>query len=491
MRLLKDSKLIKLLKTFSASEMSEFEKFVDSPYFGHGRNLSDFFKCIKQYFPDFDQAEFTARNIFLKLHPGKDSALRSSENIIHKLSSELFKLGKEFLIQIEIENDENRRYCYLLNQLRVRKLYTEFEKEYKNSELTDTGNVMGSEDYFLDRYFLKRSYLEYCIDITDIAGAYEHILLLGELAAAATLIKGFRNIDTNHSSERYNIKVRYNLVDNLIGHLDCERLLDEMRSNNDKIYPYAAVSYGIHKIHRHPDQIRFYYELKELIAGNLALFGHVEKYILYQTLLGYCIRKQEDKFSESFLREEFEIIRTIHELGIYKYSESDKIQINNFRSTVLCAIDNDEIDWLEDYVLKYINELHDEHIVNMRYYSAAFINFERGQFEKALDCINSVKYDYFMFKLDVRNLMFKIYYELEYIEQAYSMLETIKRFLSNSKDLSDVLILRERNFVKFASELLKIRSSKLSYGYDFLRKKIQNEKVLECKKWLLQKAQLL
>ncbi|MCB0728950.1 MAG: hypothetical protein KDD00_15905, partial [Ignavibacteriae bacterium] len=112
-----DIKLIKLLKTLSAAEFSEFERFVNSPFFSTGRNLSDFFKCLKPFYPEFDNKNLSEEKIFLKLFPGKKFDPKTSVNLIHKFSSELHKLGKEYLIQTELRNDEGRKYFYLLNKL--------------------------------------------------------------------------------------------------------------------------------------------------------------------------------------------------------------------------------------------------------------------------------------------------------------------------------------------------------------------------------------
>lgn len=484
---MKDSKLIKMLKTFSVTELAEFEKFVDSPYFSRGRNLSEFFKCLKPFSPDFESKDLTSENIFLKLYPGKTSEVKSSDNIIHKLSSETYKLCKEFLIQIELNKDENRRYFYLLNQLRMKKLYNEFEKEYKISQSLDENFFKGSVNYFMDKYFLCHSYLEYNIDKCDFGNTFENILLLGEYSAAISLIKGFRNIDTNNSSEKFNVKVRYNLVDNFINHLNSDKLIEEMKMNKDSFYPYVAVSHGIYKMFTNPDNDEYYYRFKNLVNEHLELFGHSEKYILFQTMIGYCIRKHNEENQRQFVREEFQIIKEIFKLGIYKYNESDKIQINSFRTIVISAVDNGDIEWLEDFVNRYIGELHIEHRESMKYFSFAYINFEKNEFEKALEYIMKVKYEFFLFKLDVKNLMFKIYFELDYTEQAYSLLDTMRHYLSNAKDLSESIIARERNFIKYASELLKLKSESKILNSNYLKDKLENERYLEGRKWLLQK----
>ena len=68
---MKNSRLIKILKTFSKEEFREFEKFTASPYFSTGRNLVPFLNILKKYYPAFDSDEFTNEKIFSGLFPGK------------------------------------------------------------------------------------------------------------------------------------------------------------------------------------------------------------------------------------------------------------------------------------------------------------------------------------------------------------------------------------------------------------------------------------
>lgn len=482
-----DSKLIKILRTFSEKEFRDFEKFVDSPYFSMGRDLSGFFKSLKPFYPEFESKNFSTEKIFSILFPEKKFNEKTSGNILHKLSSELFKLTREFMIQTELSKDSSRKYFYLLNQLREKKLYKEFEKEYKNSESETKNTIKGSVNDFLGKYYLKHCFLEYSIERNNVRNAFDSILTLGEYVVIVALIKGFRNIDTNMSAENFNIKNRYNLVDNFMKHLDSGRLLEEMKRNNDKFYPYAAVSYAIHKMCKYPDVNEHYFNFKKLVNEYLPLFGHSERYVLFQTMISYCTRKIESDDREIFIREEFENYKKTIELGIYKFSKTDKIQINGFRTITLSAIDNGEIDWLEEFVKQYNKELDIEHRENMMYYSLAFIYFEKKDYEKALENIMKIKYNFILFKMDVKNLMFKIYYELGYFEQAFSMLDAMKHYASNTNDLSEKFKLRVGNFIKYASKILKIKTAGNKSDVNHLVSELKKEKYIDSHAWLLKK----
>lgn len=482
-----DSRLVRMLRTFSNSEFREFEKFVDYPYFSQGRDLSKFFKTLKPFYPEFDESKFTAEYLFKDLYPGKIFDEKTSGNILYKLSSELYKLCREFLIQTEFSKDTSRRSFYLLNQLRQKKLYKDFDREYINTEQSAEDTFKGGVNDFLNKYLLRESFLEYSLEKCDFRNGFDSILKQGEYSVLIALIKGFRNIDTNFTSKYFNIDVRYNLVDNFIKHLDSEKLLEEMRINNDEFYFYAAINYAIHKMFFYPEVNEHYFLFKKLLYENLSLFGQTEKYILFQTLISYCIKKIDGDDRELFIREEFENYKTTIELGVYKYNKEDKININAFRNILSSAIDNREIDWLEGFAEGYISELHEMYRENMKLYASAYINFKRKHFEKALECISKVKYDLFLFKMDVKNLMFRIYFELGYFEQAHSILNAMKQYLINTNELSDKFKLREGNFAKFAEQLLRAKTKESKIDVSYYKNILDNDKFLSSRKWLIDK----
>ncbi|MEZ4692256.1 MAG: hypothetical protein R3A12_19695 [Ignavibacteria bacterium] len=114
------------------------------------------------------------------------------------------------------------------------------------------------------------------------------------------------------------------------------------------------------------------------------MFGHTEQYILFNTMINYCILNLDGKYHDLLIKEEFEIYRKIFEFGVYKYKDTDMIHINNFRSILLSAIDNGELDWAENFVNDHIKEMHSEYQENMKFYSMAIIHFEKGEFENPL-----------------------------------------------------------------------------------------------------------
>ncbi|MEO8210355.1 MAG: hypothetical protein ABI840_07315 [bacterium] len=486
---MKNSKIVKILKTFSKEELKEFEKFTASPYFARGRNLVLFLNEIKKFYPSFTHEKFTNECIFNKLFPGKKFESKSSNNLIKTLSYELLKMCEEFLIQTDFKSDINSRNYYLLNKYREKKLYTEYEKKYEDAISYQEKNDGGDASDFLNKYFLLHTYNEYCVEKRKYKEVFETIAALDETSSVISLIRAYRGFEFKHLAPTgYNLESVYSFTYDLIKNLDSEKLLREMKARNNKYYPYIAINYMFYLISEYSSVDKYYFEFKKLIYENLNLFGHTERYILFCRLASYCVGKRND---ERFVNEEFEIYKKALMLGVYKWSKEDDFSILHFKNIVSAAISVKELDWLEDFIEKYSNELASADRESMKHYSYANLNFERMSYEKALENILKIKFDFIYYKLDIKILMFKIYYDMNYTEQAFSMLEVIRQYISTAKELSETRRSNTKNFIKNSKELLKLKLLYSDGNHELFKREIMIGKFIGSKGWISDKIKEL
>lgn len=489
---MKDTKIIEFLRKLSKEELKEFEKFTSSPYFSRGRDLQPVLKTLKQFHPEFENDKLTDEFVFRKLFPGKKFGDEKSYSLMKTYTSDLYKLGKEFLIYLEFSNDQNRKNYYLLNQLRKKKLYKEFEKEYKNSIQIQEAAETGAPEDFLDKYFLNLAFVEFAVDNGRYKEAFNSIFLMADYLSFAALIRGFRLTEIKTVAKNLaGIKPGFIPAEFMIESLDEEKFIEGIKKHDTKYYPLIEISYIIHKMTKEPDKINYYFELKKLFFKHLKLLGQSEKYMLFGILGSYCIGKTEENDRSEFREELFSIYSSCIELGVYKWRKEDDFQLGLFRNIVVTAASDGEIEWLENFIEKYSGELNENYRENMIAYSLANLYSTKGEFEKALGYLVKVKYDLALFKIDIKNLYFRIYYELNYTEQCFSVLDSMKHYVSTTKDLNDVFTKRIINFVKYAAELLKLQSSGNKKNKDMLLHKVENEKHIDSRRWLLSKIKIL
>ncbi len=489
---MKETKIIEFLKKLSKEELKEFEKFTSSPYFSRGRDLLPLLKTLKQFHPDFENDKLTDEFVFSKLFPGKKFTDEKSYSYLKTYTSDLYKLGKEFLTYQEFGNDQNRKNYYLLNQLRKKKLYKEFERDFKNSSDIQEAAETGSPEDFLDKYFLNLALVEFSVDNGRYKDAFNSIFLMADYLSFAALIRGFRLTEIKTVANNLaGIKPGFIPSSFMIECIDEERFIEGIKKKDVKYYQLIEISYIIHKMTKQPDKREYYFDLKKLFFDHLNLLGQSEKYMLFGILGSYCIGKIEENDRSEFRKELFGIYSSCIELGVYKWRKEDDFQLGLFRNMVVTAASDGETEWLENFILKYSGELNINYRDNMINYSLANLYSAKGEYEKALKYLIKVKYDLSLFKMDLKNIYFRIYYELNYIEQCFSVLDSMKHYTATSKDLTEFFRKRINNFVKYSAELLKIKSSGNRKNKDILYHKVEKEKHIDSRSWLLLKIKSL
>ena len=84
--------------------------------------------------------------------------------------------------------------------------------------------------------------------------------------------------------------------------------------------------------------------------------------------------------------------------------------------------------------------------------------------------------------------MLPLYYELDHIEAAFSMVDSYKHFLANTKEVSESIKKYSVNFLGFYYNLLKIKSGQSKEKAGYFKDLIEKEKTVINRIWLLEKA---
>lgn len=82
-----NTKLIKVLKTFSKTEIARFEDFVNSPYYNKNQNVRKVCVAVLNYYPGFDSKDFTEENIYTSVFKKEKYDYFKLKNILSDLFS--------------------------------------------------------------------------------------------------------------------------------------------------------------------------------------------------------------------------------------------------------------------------------------------------------------------------------------------------------------------------------------------------------------------
>ena len=502
--IMENSKLFRLLRSFTKAEIRELEKFINSPYFSRGRDCAAFFRLIKTGWPEFSGIDVAKKTLYEKLYPGKIYGDKRSKSILSTLSSELYTLVLDFLVYSKLKSDERARKLLLLRNLLDKELYREFDNTYNDTITDDTLNEnsekRGSAGNFLESFRLGYIYNEYAWKRSDMDRLYNGLLKSTNDALAFALITAYKFIDTKDTaSVTFNIKTGHTFADILLGSLDNEKMLAGLKEFYPELYPYISANHLVYMMNRNKTEksdegLKFYHKLKDTMDKDPWAFGHSEKYMIYQALENYmAIRLEQNQQERENYGELFDIYKHSLEQGVYKVSKESNIEPTVFRNILMTACDMNEFEWAESFIEKYSPELPGEFAESMRSHAYSTLYFNKGEFEKALKHIVNIKYDYLRHKLDVKVLQFKIFYELASYEPAFNILDTLRHYISSSEEISPLVRTRFTGFIKYAGELLRSRTStagsaaKKSNPAEEILVRLQKESAVESATWLKKK----
>ena len=481
------SKIIDVLKTFTQEELKNFRNYINSPFHNSNKNVVKLFELIRKHGPGYDSPAIQKEKLFRKLYPSK----KYSDIVIRILLSDLLKLSEDFLAYQRYIKTPLAEEMFLLEELKNRNLDSLFNKVIKEAEqhLDMAGGM--NDAYFLNRYEIENLKVNYLISKDKQTGSGLALLKKGEYLVDYFLVNVMNIVqELNERAEVLNEKFSFNLTEEFIMNTSLDKVINYMKTANYSYHPIIEMHYYMYLSSLDHESDLYYLKFRESVVKNLHLFHNEEKFNLLLALESCCVsRLKTDRVKI------YEDLIEVYELMLASnvFSESSKgyMQANLFRNIFYTAVVLKRYEWAEKFVYDYHDHLLPEQKNDMYNYTKALLNFEKDNFETALEFIGKVNHSFFVFKFEARVLMMKIYYELRSFEPALSLIDSFSHFLTKNKIVSDSFRDPFMFFNKYMKILIKISSENKSVDkkdLEFLKKEIQNSRHFFSRRWILEKT---
>ena len=473
-------KLINLLNSLTKNEIKEFKRFISSGFYTNGRN----YRPLLNYLLKFQTKglhNIKADDIYLELNPDK----KFSDQTLKNRLSELYKLGEEFLIHLELKENKYERNKLLLNKLLDKKLLTSFEKKYNRIILH-----LDSEKHYKEKYQsillfqeLKIKYLETKPKINSL---YSHIHENTHLKLCYYLMNLFEIGFEYNLQEYVNRKHEFNYLTDFLKKLDISELMNTFSKSDSVIYKITSMSYYLYKTFENSSDETYYFKAHKIFLEISDNLKDEYKIMIFSQLISYCIKKYNQNIKK-FENELFRLYNEKLDQGLYKDFQKKIYISNNFRDYVLIAISLKKYKWAEDFVKKYSCELPKEFREEEINLSFAKLNIERNQFEKALINLNVIKTNQYLLYLDSSVLKLICYYDLGLFNEAYMELDRIKHYIRNNKKIPKIHFSPISLFLKTYQKLLKIADNSKKEDVGYLIPDPESKSFIIKRIWLLKK----
>ena len=469
---MENSQLIESLRTLDKNEIKEFGKFIRSPYFNNRSEVIRFFNYIKKFFPEFKSNELKEEIIFKNVYPDK----KYSSVMTRKLISLTLNLLLDFLTIEDFKENKNDYNVKMLDMLRKRKLPALFQKR---SRITGKNlNISTLDIYYYEQKLkftsIQNGYFLNSDESSFVDGLQNELNDLIEFFLTGVILQYIR---LSEWSRQLNKKFDLKFYD---------EILKYMSADDEREVTLYSMYFNMLMLLNTEDENYF----KKLIISRDTLkakLGKIDDYNVQIVSMQYCHKKVQKGYPE-YRKQMFEITKKLLAADLIP---DGFIEPYFFTNIVRNASLLNEFDWLDNFLSEYKHRLNPELSDEITNYSQAMIESAKGNFEKSLMHFSKIKIERSNMKLDMKNLLIIIYYELNFIEELISLIDTNKHFLQRDRSVSDSYRQVSLLLMNFVSELIKIKSSNKKISTHGLRKEIEKSDYFIFKEWLLKKAEEL
>lgn len=474
---MKNTKLVKVLRTFSKQEISKFRDFVNSPYFNKNKSVIRLAEAILPFYPDFDSEDLSEEKLFLKTFECEKFDYFKIKNI----ASDLFALAVSFLKFSCMQKKDAENEIGLLSTLHDRKLDNIYsQREKKVSTHLDNSLIKDEAYYYLRHQLGKINTSHYKFErsgysFNQIQNEFDTFLDYSLIGLLRLYSKMFHN--KNHGSINFNMEMFENMW---------EYVKDKNFEGNPSCQIYKQTI--LLEISRDEAEYKKLLKLKEKYDKNIPdedmyyILQFINSFAVYRLKLG----------DETYYKDRFMSFSEILERN---FIPANNFLYPNFISTYSSACMAGEYDWAENFILKYQNGISPrEEKTNSLNYCKAFLAYRLKEFDKALEYFSKTNFKLYLMKVMVKSYSVRIYYEQDMFEQAISAVDAFKHYLKTEKLIAEDQKTAQYEFLKCITRLAELKIEGINknnaFGLTILKDQINKMSAnpLGAKNWLIEKA---
>ncbi|MFZ1321829.1 MAG: hypothetical protein WAT71_09765 [Ignavibacteria bacterium] len=475
-----NTSVISVFKTFSSIEAKRFEEFLLSPYFNKKSAVVNLYKIIKKHEPDYNSPNLERKKIWSRLYKDKDFNYGVMKNLI-------YDLGKCADVFIELQNynsDERLRGLSVMKEQMNRNLNTAFERSMKGYKLMLSGMKQDYE-YFYYNYRALKLEREFTADnnkanaekIIDEEKEIEYLTLfyLNECSDIFnTLLINDSYLDKNYKSNNLDVFINF---------------MEQFDQRYPEITNCSLLSL---KIILDKTDRNIFAQLKNIFTGSSHKFSITFNSYMGLTLMEYCNRNIMNGKIE-YVKEMFDISVYIFENGLLISDKKGYMNPFVFIQIISTAGSLNKFDFVKKFIKENTVKLNPEY--RDRFYNFAYLtlNFKMKNFSEAMEYVSKMEVKSQMDHVSIKRYQLMIYYESDYTDELYSLIEAFRNFITKNKKLAENVKQQAWKFIYFIKKL-----SDAKYNNNTTRKiLISNlkDELIEAevinKLWLLEKAEEL
>ncbi len=468
---MQNSKLIDLLKTFEKEDWRWFRKFLLSPYFNSREELVIFCDYLRVQAPDFKEKTIRKEKVFKKLYP---SEIYDEKKISYAMN---FLLGQaeRFLAQREIELQPPLVNISLQKSLVKRQLEKHYNYQYDKSKESFEERKKENIDYYLLQYqkseianvhYNNKNLRNYDPNLQATSDELDQFYLIHKLKYCCEMVS--RSKLMNASYEPMLESEIINFLTNITTHKA----------------PLISVYLETYFILKKENAESNFENLKKLLIDYSDLIPPIEKAIIYQYGINYCIFQIGKNNNLRYYAEQ--------SLKLYLDGIEQRILFNqgylspwHFKNVIKLGLNLKKYDFIEEFIQKHHKNLEEEYQEDALHFNLADLNYRKKNYGEAQIHLLQVQYSDIAYSLGAKEMLLRIYYEINEGEALFALIASFSIYLRRNKKITKETREAYLNFTNILGRI--VRATK--YKYPAIIEKINETKRLYNRNWLLEICQ--
>lgn len=473
LKIMKENKLVSLLKVFSPKQFKQLNEFAISPFFNKNGAIIRFVQYLSTLAPEWEEEKLDEEEISVHIFPNEPFDRMK----VMRLRSETFQMVEKFIVHSEVATAENRYNVILLDfytQHYLDKHYFQTLKSLQQEQETQTNK---NADYYYQSFLLAQSLSGY-LTYKHIRNNDGNIQTPNDNLDIFYLSRKLENYCQmlNHSAV-VAVEFQYSLWDEILNYIE----------KNDVIrnIPAIKMHYDILNMLRFPQELTYFETGFATLNQSASIFPTRELQNFYNYFLNYCTAKMNQGV-QGFDEKLFHLYQVLIEKE-FIYDWSGNISAAVFRNVVVLALRLNKIEWAQHFIESYQDKLQEVSRENVYKYSLALLKFTQKSYWEVLGLLHSIEnYIDSFFDFSARRLLIQTYYELNEIELVYVNINSFRVFIHRNKTVSEKHKTSNRNFVNLLSKILEVDKQNAA-ACQKLKQKICATQTLAERNWLVEK----
>lgn len=460
-------KLFALFSALEKKEVHRLRKFLRSPYHNQREDVLRLYTFLRERYPLTlipKEIEISAQ-----VYPKETF----NEVQVRLVMSYLYRRIKRFLILESLEENHFEQNMILLKIFRDRGL----AKGVKETVLAANREVAQSPQREANYYYRKfrvhegqyqtpveRSDGDFQTNFQQLSGHLDHFYIFSKLKYACGIL--------NHQ-RLFKVKYDIRLLEEVVRVVEAESLWEK---------PAIGMYYYVYKLLTAADSEPFFDLLMELVRKEQQVLLPNGVTSIYLFAINYCIRKVNIG-DEKFRQVLFDLYLEALEKGLLL--KDGELAPWSYKNIVSIGLKVNALNEVEAFLERYRAHLPVDRRESFYQYGLAELFLAKGAFSQVIEGLNPVQFRDPLMALNARITLIKAYYELGDYDLIEYQLDSFKHFLKR-KEIVSYHRDNYRAFALHCKAMIQLGPSDHPRRKGLIRR-IEEEKKLVGKEWLLQK----